>query len=58
MVVLARGNNTTISGQRYENEYCFVIRLKGGKMRELIEYADTELMTAALGDPAEIPVSG
>jgi hypothetical protein len=25
------------SGQRCENEYCFVIRLTGGRMRELIE---------------------
>lgn len=55
VVVLARGNNLTVSGKRYDNEYCYVIRLEGGKMRELIEYFDTELVTAALGDPAEMP---
>lgn len=57
VAVLARGNNTTLAGQRYENDYCFIIRLGGGQMHELIEYADTELMTAALGDPGAIPVT-
>lgn len=57
VVVLARGNNVTASGQRYDNEYCFVIRLADGKMRELIEYADTQLMATVLGDPAEMPIS-
>jgi ketosteroid isomerase-like protein len=52
-VVEARGNNRTTLGRDYNNEYCFVIRLSGEPplMREITEYMDTELATAALGDP-------
>ena len=50
VVVEARGNNTTKSGKPYNNTYCFVIRLAEGKMREITEYMDTELVTEALGD--------
>lgn len=35
----------------YCNTYCFVFRLREGKLAELTEYMDTELATAALGDP-------
>ena len=52
VVVEARGSNTTKAGIPYNNTYCFVIRLAGGKLQELTEYLDTELVTAALGDPA------
>lgn len=51
VVVEARGSNLTVSGQRYDNRYCYVFRLEGGKLKELTEYLDTELVTAALGDP-------
>jgi ketosteroid isomerase-like protein len=50
VVVEARGSNTTKSGKPYNNMYCFVIRLAEGKMREITEYMDTELVTEALGD--------
>ena len=51
VVVEARGNNRTTSGRHYNNEYCFVIHLSGDPplIREITEYADTELITAALG---------
>jgi len=51
VVVEARGNNRTTSGRVYNNEYCFVIHLSGDPplMREITEYADTELMSTALG---------
>jgi hypothetical protein len=49
-VVEARGKNRNRSGEPYENEYCFVIRLANGKMIEIVEYADTELVTRALGE--------
>lgn len=49
VVVEARGNNTTKSGKPYNNTYCFVIRMTEGKMREITEYMDTELVTEALG---------
>ena len=51
VIVEARGHNTTRAGRPYNNEYCFVIRVADGKLQELIEYADTELVTAALGTP-------
>ncbi|HKD81393.1 MAG TPA: nuclear transport factor 2 family protein [Candidatus Angelobacter sp.] len=52
VVVEARGNNTTKSGKPYNNAYCFVIRLADGKLKEITEYMDTELVTAILGDGA------
>ena len=51
VVVEARGDNTTKTGRPYNNTYCFVARLDGGKLREITEYLDTELVTAVLGDP-------
>ena len=50
VVVEARGNNMTKSGKSYNNTYCFVVRLSEGKMCEITEYMDTELVTQALGD--------
>src|SRR5882724_7255703 len=51
VVVEARGSNQTKTGAAYNNTYCFVIRLDEGKLREITEYMDTELVTAVLGDP-------
>jgi hypothetical protein len=53
VVVEARGNNTTKKGRPYNNTYCFVFRIAEGKVKELTEYMDTELVTAALGDDLE-----
>jgi ketosteroid isomerase-like protein len=44
---------TTKSGKTYNNQYCYVIRFADGKMRELTEYFDTELVTAALQPPPQ-----
>src|SRR2546425_531882 len=52
VVVEARGNNMTKAGIPYNNTYCFVFRLAEGKLQEVTEYLDTELVTAALGDPS------
>jgi uncharacterized protein len=51
VVVEARGDNITKAGARYDNSYCFVFRLANGKLAEVTEYMDTELVTAALGAP-------
>jgi uncharacterized protein len=51
VAVEARGANTTKAGVPYNNTYCFIFRLAGGKLAEVTEYMDTELVTAALGDP-------
>src|SRR5215472_5739450 len=49
-VVEAHGDNTTIAGKPYNNRYCFVFRLSGGKLQEVTEYMDTELVKATLGE--------
>jgi uncharacterized protein len=51
VVIECRGNVTTKAGQPYNNTYCYVCRLEGGKVRELTEYCDTELLTKALTPP-------
>lgn len=51
VVVLARGEVTTVAGKPYNNSYCFVIRMRDGQMVELREYLDTELVAEALAPP-------
>jgi uncharacterized protein len=50
IVVQARGKNTTHMGAPYNNDYCFVITFKDGKMFHYEEYCDTELIVNVLGD--------
>jgi len=50
VVVECRGNVTTKSGQPYNNSYCYVCRMADGRLQELTEYLDTELVTRALGE--------
>jgi uncharacterized protein len=52
VVVEARGNNTTKTGVPYNNAYCFVIRLAEGRLQEITEYMDTELVSSVLGEGA------
>lgn len=52
VVIECRGEVVTKTGKPYNNTYCFVIRLRDGKMVELTEYFDTELVTSALEPPA------
>jgi ketosteroid isomerase-like protein len=51
VVIECRGDVTTKDGRPYRNTYCYVCRLDGGKVRELTEYCDTELLTRALTPP-------
>ena len=51
VVVECRGCVTTKAGKPYNNHYCFVYRVEGGKIREITEYLDTELVSAVLQDP-------
>ena len=53
VAVECRGRVTTKSGKPYNNQYCYVIRFADGKMRELMEYFDTELVTSALQAPGQ-----
>ncbi len=49
VVVEAKGNNVTREGVRYDNDYCLVFRLEGGRIREIREYCDSVLTEKALG---------
>jgi ketosteroid isomerase-like protein len=51
VVVQAKGQATTKKGVAYNNDYCFLYRLAGGKIVEVTEYLDTALATAALEAP-------
>jgi ketosteroid isomerase-like protein len=46
VLVESRGENATPDGRTYNNRYCWVCRIDGGKLREIREYMDTELVTA------------
>jgi hypothetical protein len=48
VVVEGRGQVTTKTGKPYDNSYCWIYRLADGKIKEITEYLDTELVTAAL----------
>jgi ketosteroid isomerase-like protein len=50
-VIESRGSVTTRTGKPYCNTYCMIIRMRDGKMVELTEYLDTELVSAALAPP-------
>ena len=39
----------TKSGKDYNNTYCIVYKVAGGKIKEITEYCDTELVTSAFG---------
>jgi len=49
VVVEAKGDNLTMTGVRYDNDYCLVFRLENGKIREIREYCDSVLTEKALG---------
>jgi ketosteroid isomerase-like protein len=51
VVVECRGHVTTRTGKPYNNTYCYVCRLAGGKLQALTEYLDTELVASALEEP-------
>ena len=50
IVVQARGKNLTRDGQRYDNDYVFVIHFKDGKIVKYEEYCDTDLIARVLPD--------
>ena len=45
----ARGKSNTKSGGTYNNTYCQVFKLANGKVQEVTEYLDTELVTKSFG---------
>ena len=58
VVVEARGDNVTRSGQRYDNHYCMVWRIENGRIKVIKEYCDSALVERVLGPfPAERKVA-
>ncbi len=51
VVVECEGRVATKAGERYDNKYCYVIRMAEGKMVELTEYMDTALADRVLMAP-------
>lgn len=43
------GGRKTKTGNPYNNTYCLVYKVIDGKIREIMEYCDTELITSAFG---------
>ena len=52
VVLLGLGQVRTKWGKDYDNHYCFVIRLAGGRMTEIREYLDTALVEVVFGAAA------
>jgi ketosteroid isomerase-like protein len=48
VVVELVNRGTSATGKPYENEYCFVFELAGGKIRAIREYVDLEKAKIAL----------
>lgn len=48
VVVECQGNVVTKNGDDYNNSYCFICRLADGKLKEITEYCDTELVGKVL----------
>lgn len=44
VVVEGQGNNKTPSGKEYNNRYCWIMKMVEGKIVELREYMDTDLV--------------
>ena len=53
VVMQATGHTTLRSGAPYNNTYCMVFRFAGGRVAEVAEYLDTQLVARAFGVPAE-----
>ena len=49
VVVEARGDMETKAGERYDNYYCLIYRIEGGKIHEIREYQDSTLCERVLG---------
>lgn len=48
VVVECQGKVKTRTGKRYDNKYCWVCRVEDGRLKEVIEYMDTELVASTL----------
>lgn len=52
VIIEFEGRVTTKAGKAYNNQYCYVCRMEGGLMKDLMEYFDTALVSSALEAPS------
>jgi ketosteroid isomerase-like protein len=52
VVVQSRGFGTTKAGEPYNNTYCFIFRVRNGRLIEVIEHCDTSLVDRVLSPPS------
>lgn len=48
VVAQVEGHATTTRGETYRQTYCFIFRIVGGRIAEVIEYCDTALVERVL----------
>jgi ketosteroid isomerase-like protein len=51
VVVEGRNHSVTTSGRAYPNRYCWIFVLRAGKIVEITEYTDTQLIAEVLSAP-------
>ncbi|WOA31849.1 nuclear transport factor 2 family protein [Alloalcanivorax xenomutans] len=51
VVAECHGEVTTVTGEAYNNRYCWLCRFADGQLKELTEYMDTELVSRVLVAP-------
>ncbi len=51
VVVQARGRVRTTRGDEYHNTYCYIFRVVGGQITEIVEHCDTALVERVLDRP-------
>lgn len=49
VVAHTSGTAETLDGRPYNNSYCWIIKIEGGKLAEVTEFLDTELVTTVFG---------
>ena len=49
VVVEAKGDNVTKTGERYDNDYCMIWRVENGRIKQIKEYCDSALIERVLG---------
>jgi len=49
VVVQSRGSAETTDGRSYHNTYCHVFRIRDGRISEVTEYLDTQLVNDVFG---------
>ncbi len=52
VVVQARGRATTKRGDPYHQIYCYIFRVRDGRLTEVVEHCDTALVERVLEPPA------